>query len=275
MSRPGEWLRYRLGRIPRKLRFARHRTGWLYRDAVNGFRIAWDLRLLGWPLQAISRYERRIDSQNGEDGILEAIFTKIGTTNKYFVEFGAGNAGECNTTYLARWKGWTGLWMDARHGDPRGRVKREHVTAENIQALFAKYGVPKRFDLLSIDIDGNDYWVWQAIVDYLPRVVVIEYNANIPPTQSLTIPYEPAFVWDAATDYFGASLLALQRLGHRKGYVLVGCDSSGTNAFFIHQSAAKGHVVPQPAEHAYRPPACWNGQGHPRETRRIMIPVEP
>lgn len=270
MRSPIAWLAYRFQRLQRKLQFARPRAVWVYRDVVNAWRIFWELRLCRRPIADVTRYERRVDSQNGEDGMLEAIFAKLGTTDKYFVEFGSGDAHECNTTYLARWQGWRGLWMDAVYVDRRGRVKRERITAENIQALFAKYQVPKQFDLLSIDIDGNDYWVWQAITDYQPRVVVIEYNATFPPTESVTIPYDPQYYWDGATNYFGASLLALQQLGARKGYTLIGCDSSGTNAFFVQTALVGDRFHPAPVGRLYRPPTVFDGQGHPRDARPLV-----
>lgn len=221
----------------------------------------------------INSHEKKIYSQNGEDGIIEFIFSKIETTNKFSVEFGVGNGYECNTVYLLEKKGWTGLMMDygsdqniqwksvmkkawsnrklsfseniqkytkflkktlsraKRSSSFHLDIKIEKVTAENIQHLFQKYNVPKNFDLLSIDIDYNDYWVWNAIVDYHPRVVVIEYNSSIPPTESRVVPYDPDAKWDG-TNYFGASLLALKNLGSKKGYTLVGCDNNGINAFF-------------------------------------------
>jgi len=268
-----QWLIYRMKRIPRKLRFARHRGRWLYRDVRNGLRIWWEL---GWQQRTIAdltRYERRIDSQNGEDGILEAIFAAIGVTNRYFVEFGSGNLSECNTVYLARWKGWRGLWMDATYLDVKQRVKQEQLTADNVEALFMKYEVPRQFDLLSIDIDGNDYWVWKAIVDYYPRVVVIEYNATIPPTECRTIPYDPHYRWDGSTNYFGASLLALHQLGTQKGYALVGCDASGTNAFFVKRHLAAGRFLAREVPSLYRPPSAFEGHGHPRDPVRTMVDV--
>lgn len=143
-----EWVRYRVSRIPRKLAFARHRLLWIWKDIANGIRIWWEVRLWKRPLADITRYERRIWSENGEDGILEAIFMAVGTTNKTFVEFGSGDLHECNTRYLATWKGWRGLWMDAMYIDQSHRVKRERVTAENIEALFAKYHIPKAFDFI-------------------------------------------------------------------------------------------------------------------------------
>ena len=267
-----EWVRWRIQRIPRKLGFARGRAIWLYRDLRNELRIFWELRLRRKPISDVTRYERRIDSQNGEDGIIEAIFAKVGTTNKYFVEFGSGNLSECNTRYLARGR-WKGLWMDATYIDQRGQVKQECITAENVQALFGKYDVPRDFDLLSVDIDGNDYWVWKAITDHHPRVVVIEYNSTIPLTESKTIPYDPNWMWDGSTNYFGASLLALTHLGEQKGYTLVGCDSSGTNAFFVKQELVRSRFLVREVSSLYRPPSAFDGQGHPRDPVRQMIEV--
>jgi hypothetical protein len=163
--------------------------------------------------------------------------------------------------------------MDATYVDRRGRVKQERITAENIQALFGKYNVPTEFDLLSVDIDGNDYWVWKAITDYHPRVVVIEYNSTIPPSESKTIPYDPNWMWDGSTNYFGASLLAVKTLGEQKGYVLVGCDSSGTNAFFVKSGLVQGKFVVGDVSSLYRPPSAFDGQGHPHDSVRTMIEV--
>jgi len=152
-------------------------------------------------------------------------------------------------------------------------IKIEKVTAENIQHLFQKYKVPKNFDLLSIDIDYNDYWVWNAIVDYFPRVVVIEYNSSIPPTESRVVPYDPNAKWDG-TNYFGASLLALTNLGLSKGYDLVGCDSRGVNAFFVKSDLIKGIKV-NDIDKLYRPPQYGqivNGMhiGHPMSNKKFQ-----
>ena len=221
----------------------------------------------------INEYEKKIFSQNGEDGIINYIFSKIGTTNKFSVEFGVGDGFESNTTYLFEKKNWNGLMMDYGSDDKiyfsnvlkkvwnnrnlgfqknlkneirfmkkiisrkkrnqsfQFDIKNERITAENIQNLFSKYDVPIHFDLLSIDIDFNDYWVWKSIVDYFPRLVVIEYNSSIPSHESKVVPYDPESVWDG-TNYFGASLLALNKLASQKGYTLIGCDSKGINAFF-------------------------------------------
>ncbi len=227
----------------------------------------------GKRLRHLERYARRIPfierreySQNGEDGIFEAIFTMAGTTNKYFVEFGAEDGVQSNTRYLQKHKGWTGLLMDGGHENPEINLHREFITAENIEQLFKKYNVPEEFDLLSIDVDGNDYWIWKAVTAYRPRVVCIEYNACIPFSPAVTIPYAADFSWDK-TDYYGASLSALRILGRKKGYTLVGTDPCGVNAFFVRDDVAAGKFDPGPVEEIYRPAAFKGkpGNAHPKD----------
>lgn len=194
-------------------------------------------------------FEQTFYSQNGEDGIIKAIFDKIGTTNKFCVEFGIQPI-EGNTIYLKK-KGWNFLWMD-KNGDEK-LIKKEFVTPENINSLFKKYKILETFDLLSIDIDGNDYWVWKAITGYSPRVVVIEYNASIPPSENKIVKYDPKFCWDGA-DYFGASLLALEKLGKLKGYTLIACNKKGVNAFFIRTDLMKDNFKVKKITEIYNPP---------------------
>jgi tetratricopeptide (TPR) repeat protein len=215
--------------------------------------------------------EKKVRSQHGEDGVIEAIFAAIGVTNRYFVEFGVEDATECNTACLLQ-QGWTGLMMDGEgiSRNPLASVEREYVTAENINELFAKHHVPGDFDFLGIDIDGNDYWVWKALA-YRPRVVVIEYNASVPPELRRVIPYDPHFRWNNS-DYFGASLGALAELGNRKGYELVYCERAGTNAFFIARSQLPAGYAARPLAEIYRPPNyCYRGYGHRPEYQRTMI----
>ena len=133
-------------------------------------------------------------------------------------------------------------------------------------SIFTDHGVPTEFDLLSIDIDGNDYWVWESLHVYKPRLVIIEYNSSYPPPQKMVIPYNPSFTWDG-TDYFGASLTSLALLGTRLGYALLGTDSRGVNAFFIREdllSISTLRLQELPPEQAYNPPkyGIYNG-GHP------------
>ena len=263
----------------------------------------------------INSHEKKIYSQNGEDGILEFIFSKIGTTNKSSVEFGVGNGFECNTVYLLEKKGWSGLMMDyGADQDIQWKgvlkkawsnknigfsenikkyvnfskkiikrkersihyaldIKNERITAENIENLFQKYQVPKNFDLLSIDIDYNDFWVWKAISKFHPRVLVIEFNSSVPPTESKVVPYDPDAQWDG-TNYFGASLLALKNLSLEKNYTLLGCDSNGVNAFFCKSDFVKNFKI-KDIEDLYRSPKYGekiNGVniGHPPSSKKMI-----
>lgn len=190
-------------------------------------------------IKKLGGVKKRVYSQSGEDGIIEEIFKNIGVTNRRYVEFGAGD-GVClsNTRYLLR-LGWSGSLWDIEPKHPR--VAREEITAENINAIFEKYKVPQDLDLLSIDIDGNDYWVWKALT-WRPRVVVIEINPSIPLGQRLAIKYDPNIRF-AKTDYYGASLSALRALGVEKGYSLVYVIRS-LNAFFVRSDIIPDQNLP-------------------------------
>lgn len=227
------------------------------------------------PYQAhgtIRQYESRIFSQNGEDGILLYLFSNIGVTNKTFVEFGVGNGKQCNSANLALNFGWTGLLMeidkqsvkDARYyynqtlKNHASRIQIQHcqVTAENINQLLTQNNIIGEIDLLSIDVDGNDYWIWQAIDCISPRIVVIEYNASLGSEKAITIQYEPNFnarKKHPSGFYHGASLAALTLLAEQKKYTLVGCDSTGVNAFFIRNDALVNQMKAVSVEQAYMP----------------------
>ena len=125
--------------------------------------------------------------------------------------------------------------------------------AENIESIFEEMKVPAEFDLLSIDIDGNDYWLWKAITRFKPRVVVIEYNSNYPPDVSWIMKYNPKHAWEGGS-HFGASLLALEKLGASKGYSLVGCDFYGVNAFFVQREHESKFTGPFTAANHFEPP---------------------
>jgi hypothetical protein len=218
----------------------------------------------------LDRWEERIYSQNGEDGIILNLLNRVGCPTKRFAEFGIGNGIECNTANLSLNFGWSGLLMD---GDPRrtraaaefyrrklgtnsGRItfRTEWITAENVDSLFRQAGYTEEIDLLSIDVDGNDYWLWEALSSPKPRVVVIEYNATFGYEAAITVPYEAAFErfsHHPSGFYHGASLLALEFLGARKGYSLVGCDSRGVNAFFVRDDVV-GDLTVVPAAKAFR-----------------------
>ncbi len=209
-------------------------------------------------------FEFKISSQNGEDGILQEIFRRIGTTTRYFVEFGVETGVECNCAYLAREQRWHGLFMEASTTDfeklgetyrdfPGVRCVKAAVTSKNIEQLLRDNEVPEDLDLLSIDIDGNDYWVWAAITHWRPRVVVMEYNPFHLPPKKWVMKEDDSYRWNHTT-YFGASLTSLALLAQRKGYELVGTDSRGVNAFFVHRDCLRPGLFLDPALHYHFTP---------------------
>jgi hypothetical protein len=234
------------------------------------------------------RYGFKVYSQSDEDGIIQEIFNRVGTRNRIFVEFGVESGIECNSVKLLV-EGWRGLWLDAgtKHvaqirthfrtfiDDRRLTANEAFVVAENINSLLEQGGVTGEIDFLSIDIDNNDYWVWKEITAIKPRVVAIEYNATLRPPMSLVVPYDPERRWDG-TNYFGASLEALVRLGRDKGYQIVGCNFSGANAFFVREDIAEDlFVEPATAEEHYEPPryffAMLRGGHRPHPGQYIAV----
>lgn len=186
----------------------------------------------------MKEYERKIYSQNGEDGIIDHIFHKIGTTDKVAVEFGVsagGNGLETNTKYLAH-QGWKTFWFDVEDATelpPNCYFLKTFLTVENIVDIFNSQGIPREFDLLSIDVDSNDYHLRQALDFFRPRVYVIEYNGNYPSHLEYVMPYSTEYRWKLWETNFGASLKSLTIQANSLGYDLVYCESRGVNAFFI------------------------------------------
>src|SRR3990167_6755612 len=176
--------------------------------------------------------EFKVLSKHGGDGILAYIFSKIGMTNRTFVEMGIEDGRECNTANLSRNFGWSGLMIDANakwvesaqkfYAGFKVKIVHSFVTAENINQLITSNNISDEIDLLSIDIDGNDYWVWKAINVINPRVVVLEYNSSFG-HRSIAQKYNPEYRFTPHESplYFGASLTAMSKLSKEKGYILV------------------------------------------------------
>jgi len=236
----------------------------------------------GGPLSA---FELRCFSQHGEDGVIAELLRRIGIETRFFVEFGVESGREGNCVFLADVQGWSGLFIEADEHlyralarkyerNPRVQSVNAEVTAGNIESLFAAAGTPPAPDVMSIDIDGADYWVWEAITAYRPRLVVIEYNAALPSGRRLVQPVEHAEPWDG-TDYFGASLEALVELGERKGYRLVHTELAAINAFFVDTELhATGLPQADEVEQRGEPNYFLQGYQHPRDRRRRRY-VEP
>lgn len=268
----------RLGEIDARIEEAARRLAETYRrdwESAQRQARAAEQRQRWLEARDLRAFERRAYSQNGEDGIIEEIFRRVGAETRQFVEFGVESGAECNCARLALEEGWGGLFLEADPdhferlaGRYRGhggvRCARSLVTSANIERLLEENGVPRAFDLLSIDIDGNDYWVWKAIRAWRPRVVVIEYNAAYPPPRRWVMKEDPDYRWDGTT-YYGASLASLTALGREKGYALVGTNSSGVNAFFVRAELATPDRFPDPVlEYHYSPPAYGVYRGtHP------------
>jgi hypothetical protein len=233
-------------------------------DAVRFF----DVELKNHPRygsrKRLTAFERKINSQNGEDGIIQEIFNRIGLTNKFFVEVGVADGKECNTSYLLS-QGWKGCWIDGRANfvpviEGRAEIKerlktlQSFVTRENIASLFSQLNVPNEFDLLSLDIDQNTYYAWEGLKTFRPRVVVTEFNSVVPPNLEWKVAYDSKRVWDGTNSY-GASLKSFELLARSFGYSLVGCDFNGVNAFFVRDDQLGDHFEgPYTAENHYEPP---------------------
>lgn len=224
----------------------------------------------------LRNYEEKIFSQYGEDGILKEIFRRLGITEGFSVEFGIEDGSECNTRNLLEKEHWSGVLMDggAKNVESAQKLYANYekvkiieafITAENILEIFEGLLIPTSFDLLSVDIDGNDYWIWERILTgYNPKVIVIEYNAKFQPPFEWVMPYNPSHQWDLSA-WFGASLASLLKLGSKYGYTLVCCNIAGNNAFFVRDDLLESHFPDQNRgiDYHYSAPLYCMGFGHP------------
>jgi len=228
------------------------------------------------PLPRLEDVGFRVFSQNDEDGILLYIFSLIGTFNKRAVEICAGSGVTCNTANLIINHGWDALLFDGNETaiksgqDFYNRCKDTYIfppklihawiEMENVNALIRNHGFEGEIDLLSLDVDGVDYWIWKAISCILPRVVVLEYQDIWGPEKSVTVPYKRDFKrFDTHPDYCGASLQAFVKLGREKGYRLVGCNRYGFNAFFIRSSIGEEIFPEIPPHECFKHPKVRHG----------------
>ncbi len=218
-------------------------------------------KLLIKDIHNTQRYPRKLSdigfkvfSQWDEDGIIQFLIAKVPIENNIFIEFGIEDYRESNTRFLLMNNNWRGLIMDS---DPANIKKiqsseiywrhdlsavQAFVTRQNINRLIQTQGMNGDIGILSIDIDGNDYWIWEAIDIVSPRIVICEYNSIFGSKEAVTIPYDENFNRLEAHFsclYFGASLRALCILAERKGYIFVGSSIDGSNAFFARHDVAK------------------------------------
>jgi hypothetical protein len=227
----------------------------------------------------LGQSEFRVFSQWGEDGIIQQLIRAVPIPKPLFVEFGVENYLESNTRFLLTNNQWAGLVIDGSaqniafiKEDPiywAANLKAQcaFITRENINGLLLENGVAGDIGLLSVDIDGNDYWVWSAIDAISPRIVICEYNSLWGPHEAVTVPYDARFERGNAHFsklYFGASIAALYHLARTKGYTLVGSNAAGCNAFFVRDDV-RGSLQPIEPAAAYREAVfreAHDAQGH-------------
>lgn len=207
-------------------------------------------------------FQNNVTSQSGEDGIIEYIFTIINPENRYCVEFGAWDGKYLSNCYnLIQNKEWNGLFIEANpikyeelitnHGDNKKvNCVKEFVEFDgqrSLENIMKREGVPQNFELLSIDVDGIDYFIWENLSEYKPKVVVIEFNPSVPNDVVFVQPKDNNLNQ-------GSSLLALILLGKEKGYELVCCTSF--NAIFVlKEYYSSFNISSNLIWHMYRP-AC-------------------
>lgn len=215
------------------------------------------------------QWEFSVFSQFGEDGMLAYILDHLdGPVAQRFVEFGVESYQEANTRYLVLTRNWEGLVMDGGHRHVEAiradEVSWRHrlnavcafIDRDNINGLIGRAGFAGELGVLSVDIDGNDYWVAQALNCVTPAVIVVEYNALFGSTAAVSIPYKADFTRTRAHHsnlYWGCSLGAWHHLLHARGFELVGCNSAGNNAFFVRANRLGANLKPLSAAEAFQP----------------------
>ncbi len=218
-------------------------------------------------MKSLHDAEFKVFSQFGEDGIIQYL-TDVLITNeqeRVFIEFGVENYLESNTRFLLVNNNWRGLVLDGSAAHIASiqaqdfywrhdlTAQQAWISCENINEIISNAGFAGQIGLLSVDIDGNDYWVWQAIEVVSPVIVVIEWNSIFGPDAAVSIPYDPAFCRGQAHYshlYYGASIAALEQLGKQKGYSLIGSNSAGNNLFFVRNDRL-GNLKPLAAQEAF------------------------
>lgn len=217
------------------------------------------------PLERLADAELKVFSQFGDDGIIQYLIAQTEVAAEVFVELGVERYTEANTRFLLIHDNWTGLVVDGhpQHVEAilRDPVSWRHdlvarcafIDRDNVDQVLTEAGFSGPIGLLSLDIDGNDYWVWERLEAVEPTIVVVEYNSLFGWQRPVTVPYDPAFSRAAAHAsnlYWGSSLAALARLAVAKGYAFVGCNSAGNNAYFVRRDRL-GAVRPVTLEEGF------------------------
>jgi hypothetical protein len=225
---------------------------------LAGRSASWQVRSMK-TISSLQDVEFKVCSQWGEDGIIDWLIERanIPPAAHSFIEFGVEDYSEANTRFLLQNRNWRGLIMDGSsamldrakadrlYSNYDLTAKTAFIDRENINTLFSAAGFTGDIGLLSVDLDGNDYWVWEAINVVRPIICICEYNGVFGDLNPISTPYNPGFFRTEAhfsNLYFGASIAALRSLAARKGYRFVGTTSAGNDAFFVREDHAKNFV---------------------------------
>jgi hypothetical protein len=235
----------------------------------------------------LREFENTVYSQAGDDGILERIFEIIPPTRHFAIEFGAGNGVKfSNVRRLFINRGWGGLLIEgddelasqcrrSYDGIANVRTVQAWVFPANVELLFAENNVPRDLDLLVVDIDSNDWYVWRAIQEFRPKVVMIEYNGMFAPPQKMVIGFHPLTYWNEKNLHFGASIQSFYELGKQKGYELVGTDYRGINLFFVDRQYYPRFRLQDNSPGTMFRPYNFTGVYNPEDLRKGTQPEPP
>ncbi|MFZ5491085.1 MAG: hypothetical protein ACOY6E_01110 [Pseudomonadota bacterium] len=217
-------------------------------------------------ISSLHEVEFRVFSQWGDDGIIQWLISQMPEMPKRFIEFGVEDYSEATTRFLLVNNNWQGLVMDGS-SEKIARLKKrkwfwrheltaisKFLTKDNVDEAIRDWNEGKEIGILHIDVDGNDYWLWEAIQCIEPTIVIVEYNSLFGPERAITIPYRADFRRHLAHysgQYAGASLAALTALADRKGYSLIGCNSAGNNAYYVHSRQLTAGLRTVPVDSAY------------------------
>lgn len=213
-------------------------------------------------ISSIEEAEFQVYSQFGEDGIIQWLIHNVDIKNKTFIEFGVEDYTESNTRFLLMNNNWTGLVMDGSENSINCLKRWESfwrydltavaafITKDNINALIRGGGFRGDMGILSIDLDGNDWWILNAIDCVSPRILICEYNNIFGAEKKVTIPYDAGFIRTKkhySNLYWGCSIAALCVWAENNGYYYMGSNSAGNNAFFVRKDCIKPDKIPEKA----------------------------
>jgi len=217
-------------------------------------------------ISSLAEVEFRVFSEWGDDGIIQWLIHHLAIANRTFIEFGVKDYRESNTRFLMMNSNWSGFVMDGSAKNVAKIRTAEYycryelnaqavfIDRDNINALIAAQQFDREVGLLHIDLDGNDYWIWDSIAVIAPVIVIVEYNSIFGIERAITVPYDKNFQRTRAhysNLYFGASLKALHHLAKEKGYAFIGCNSAGNNAYFVRSDALNEVVTEVSLEEGY------------------------